>query len=65
MGYYEIMKNKFNRQLPPPKRLAIKSIRIHSIAGEPPADETKPLFLLCSILLCLVFEVWAKEMAAT
>uniref|UniRef100_A0A8C6SWQ1 Transmembrane phosphatase with tensin homology n=1 Tax=Neogobius melanostomus TaxID=47308 RepID=A0A8C6SWQ1_9GOBI len=33
VGYYEIMKNKFNRQLPPPKSLRIKSIRIHSIAG--------------------------------
>lgn len=31
--YYEIMKNKFNRQLPPPKSLKIKSICIHSIAG--------------------------------
>ncbi|XP_041808217.1 putative tyrosine-protein phosphatase TPTE isoform X2 [Chelmon rostratus] len=33
VGYYEIMKNKFNRQLPPPKSLRVKSIRIHSIAG--------------------------------
>lgn len=33
VGYYEIMKTKYNRQLPPPKRLRIKSIRIHSIAG--------------------------------
>nr|XP_004550094.1 phosphatidylinositol 3,4,5-trisphosphate 3-phosphatase TPTE2 [Maylandia zebra]XP_004550095.1 phosphatidylinositol 3,4,5-trisphosphate 3-phosphatase TPTE2 [Maylandia zebra]XP_004550096.1 phosphatidylinositol 3,4,5-trisphosphate 3-phosphatase TPTE2 [Maylandia zebra] len=33
VGYYEIMKNKFNRQLPPLKSLRIKSIRIHSIAG--------------------------------
>lgn len=33
VGYYEIMKTKFNRQLPPPKSLRIKSIRIHSIAG--------------------------------
>ncbi|XP_034034233.1 putative tyrosine-protein phosphatase TPTE [Thalassophryne amazonica] len=33
VGYYEIMKMKFNRQLPPPKSLNIKSIRIHSIAG--------------------------------
>uniref|UniRef100_A0A3Q2YCL8 Transmembrane phosphatase with tensin homology n=1 Tax=Hippocampus comes TaxID=109280 RepID=A0A3Q2YCL8_HIPCM len=33
VGYYEIMKTKFNRQLPPPKSLKIKSIRIHSIAG--------------------------------
>ncbi|XP_040038907.2 putative tyrosine-protein phosphatase TPTE isoform X1 [Gasterosteus aculeatus] len=33
VGYYEIMKNKFNRQLPPPRSLVIKSIRIHSIAG--------------------------------
>uniref|UniRef100_A0AAQ4RI99 Transmembrane phosphatase with tensin homology n=1 Tax=Gasterosteus aculeatus aculeatus TaxID=481459 RepID=A0AAQ4RI99_GASAC len=35
VGYYEIMKNKFNRQLPPPRSLVIKSIRIHSIAGKP------------------------------
>ncbi|KAM4619880.1 putative tyrosine-protein phosphatase TPTE [Polymixia lowei] len=33
VGYYEIMKTKFNRQLPPPQSLKIKSIRIHSIAG--------------------------------
>ncbi|XP_061658324.1 putative tyrosine-protein phosphatase TPTE isoform X1 [Syngnathoides biaculeatus] len=33
VGYYETMKTKFNRQLPPPKSLKIKSIRIHSIAG--------------------------------
>lgn len=33
VGYYEIMKNTFDRQLPPPKKLGIKSIRIHSIAG--------------------------------
>ncbi|XP_056262997.1 putative tyrosine-protein phosphatase TPTE [Pseudoliparis swirei] len=33
VGYYETMKTKFNRQLPPPKRLVIKSIRIHSIGG--------------------------------
>ncbi|XP_020778542.1 putative tyrosine-protein phosphatase TPTE isoform X2 [Boleophthalmus pectinirostris] len=33
VGYYEIMKTKFNRQLPPVKSLRIKSIRIHSITG--------------------------------
>uniref|UniRef100_A0A8D3C438 Transmembrane phosphatase with tensin homology n=1 Tax=Scophthalmus maximus TaxID=52904 RepID=A0A8D3C438_SCOMX len=33
VGYYEIMKTRFNRQLPPSKLLGIKSIRIHSIAG--------------------------------
>ncbi|XP_056449679.1 putative tyrosine-protein phosphatase TPTE [Gadus chalcogrammus] len=33
VGYYEVMKNKFDRQLPPPQRLKMKSIRIHSIAG--------------------------------
>ncbi|CAK6953908.1 putative tyrosine-protein phosphatase TPTE isoform X1 [Scomber scombrus] len=33
VGYYETMKTKFNRQLPPPKSLRVKSIRIHSIAG--------------------------------
>uniref|UniRef100_A0A671M147 Phosphatidylinositol 3,4,5-trisphosphate 3-phosphatase TPTE2-like n=1 Tax=Sinocyclocheilus anshuiensis TaxID=1608454 RepID=A0A671M147_9TELE len=31
VGYYEIMKNQYNRQLPPQKSLKIKSIRIHSI----------------------------------
>ncbi|KAK3522178.1 hypothetical protein QTP70_026994 [Hemibagrus guttatus] len=33
VGYYEVMKNKYNRQLPPSKSLKIKSLRIHSIAG--------------------------------
>lgn len=33
VGYYEIMKNQYNRQLPLQKSLKIKSIRIHSIAG--------------------------------
>ncbi|KAM6985377.1 putative tyrosine-protein phosphatase TPTE [Aplochiton taeniatus] len=33
VGYYEVMKNKFNRQLPPPQSLRVKSLRIHSIAG--------------------------------
>ncbi|ROL54398.1 Phosphatidylinositol 3,4,5-trisphosphate 3-phosphatase TPTE2 [Anabarilius grahami] len=33
VGYYEIMKNQYNRQLPPQKSLKIKSIQIHSIAG--------------------------------
>nr|XP_006628294.1 PREDICTED: phosphatidylinositol 3,4,5-trisphosphate 3-phosphatase TPTE2-like isoform X1 [Lepisosteus oculatus] len=33
VGYYEIMKNKYNRQLPPEKSLKIRSIRIHSILG--------------------------------
>ncbi|KAI1903647.1 hypothetical protein AGOR_G00029350 [Albula goreensis] len=33
VGYYEIMKNQYNRQLPPEKSLKIKSIRIHSILG--------------------------------
>ncbi|XP_056592502.1 putative tyrosine-protein phosphatase TPTE [Triplophysa dalaica] len=33
VGYYEIMKNQYNRQMPPPKSLKIKSIRINSIAG--------------------------------
>ncbi|XP_078513377.1 phosphatidylinositol 3,4,5-trisphosphate 3-phosphatase TPTE2-like isoform X1 [Lissotriton helveticus] len=31
VGYYEIMKNKYKLQLPPEKKLRIKSIRIHSI----------------------------------
>ncbi|KAG7483633.1 hypothetical protein MATL_G00040480 [Megalops atlanticus] len=33
VGYYETMKNQYNRQLPPEKRLKIRSIRIHSILG--------------------------------
>ncbi|XP_038821391.1 putative tyrosine-protein phosphatase TPTE isoform X3 [Salvelinus namaycush] len=33
VGYYEVMKTKFNRQLPPEQSLKIKSIRINSIAG--------------------------------
>uniref|UniRef100_A0A4W5LTZ1 Transmembrane phosphatase with tensin homology n=1 Tax=Hucho hucho TaxID=62062 RepID=A0A4W5LTZ1_9TELE len=33
VGYYEVMKTKFNRQLPPEQSLKIKSIRIHSITG--------------------------------
>ncbi|XP_076876077.1 putative tyrosine-protein phosphatase TPTE isoform X2 [Brachyhypopomus gauderio] len=33
VGYYEVMKTKHDRQLPPPKSLKIKSLRIHSIAG--------------------------------
>uniref|UniRef100_A0A8C5LTX7 Phosphatidylinositol-3,4,5-trisphosphate 3-phosphatase n=1 Tax=Leptobrachium leishanense TaxID=445787 RepID=A0A8C5LTX7_9ANUR len=31
--YYEIMKNKYQLQLPPQKTLRIRSIRIHSIGG--------------------------------
>ncbi|XP_061073919.1 phosphatidylinositol 3,4,5-trisphosphate 3-phosphatase TPTE2-like isoform X1 [Conger conger] len=33
VGYYEIMKNTYDRQLPPEKSLQIQSIRIHSIKG--------------------------------
>ncbi|XP_012683113.1 putative tyrosine-protein phosphatase TPTE isoform X2 [Clupea harengus] len=33
VGYYEVMKTKYNRQPPPEKFLRVKSIRIHSIAG--------------------------------
>ncbi|XP_066506800.1 putative tyrosine-protein phosphatase TPTE isoform X2 [Hoplias malabaricus] len=33
VGYYEVMKNKYDRQLPPPQSLKVKSFRIHSIAG--------------------------------
>ncbi|XP_048092649.1 putative tyrosine-protein phosphatase TPTE isoform X1 [Alosa pseudoharengus] len=33
VGYYEVMKTKYNRQLPPDRFLRIKSVRIHSIAG--------------------------------
>ncbi|CAJ0940506.1 unnamed protein product [Ranitomeya imitator] len=31
--YYEILKNKYNLQMPPEKSLRIRSIRIHSIEG--------------------------------
>lgn len=46
--YYEIMKNTFNRQLPPPIKLGIKSIRIHSIAGNSQKTRrfSKPLLCL-------------------
>ncbi|KAJ8391447.1 hypothetical protein AAFF_G00089210 [Aldrovandia affinis] len=33
VGYYEIMKNKYDRHLPPEKSLQIRSIQIHSITG--------------------------------
>ncbi|CAI9578462.1 unnamed protein product, partial [Staurois parvus] len=33
VGYYEILKNKYSLQLPPEKKLRIRSIRIHSIEG--------------------------------
>ncbi|MEE6472346.1 hypothetical protein FKM82_009583 [Ascaphus truei] len=33
VGYYEIVKNKYKLQLPPEKKLGIRSIRIHSIQG--------------------------------
>ncbi|KAM9788683.1 putative tyrosine-protein phosphatase TPTE [Neosynchiropus ocellatus] len=33
VGYYEVMKTQFDRQLPPPRSLRIKSLRVHSIAG--------------------------------
>ncbi|XP_051972151.1 phosphatidylinositol 3,4,5-trisphosphate 3-phosphatase TPTE2-like isoform X1 [Xyrauchen texanus] len=33
VGYYEIMKNQYNRQLPPQKSLRITGIQIHSIRG--------------------------------
>lgn len=48
MGYYEIMKNTFDRQLPPPKKLGIKSIRIHSIAGNSQKTGRFSKPLLCS-----------------
>lgn len=66
VGYYEIMKTKFNRQLPPPKSLRIKSIRIHSIAGKNP--EGTPLFYWYlfepDVLLLRVTKVWVKVTAA-
>ncbi|MEE6472349.1 hypothetical protein FKM82_009583 [Ascaphus truei] len=34
VGYYEIVKNKYKLQLPPEKKLGIRSIRIHSIQGK-------------------------------
>uniref|UniRef100_F7DBQ4 Transmembrane phosphoinositide 3-phosphatase and tensin homolog 2 n=1 Tax=Xenopus tropicalis TaxID=8364 RepID=F7DBQ4_XENTR len=33
VAYYEVLKNKFSRQLPPEKQLKIRSIRIYSIQG--------------------------------
>ncbi|NP_001090072.1 transmembrane phosphoinositide 3-phosphatase and tensin homolog 2 L homeolog [Xenopus laevis] len=33
VAYYEVLKNKFCRQLPPEKQLKIRSIKIHSIQG--------------------------------
>ncbi|XP_063058905.1 putative tyrosine-protein phosphatase TPTE isoform X2 [Engraulis encrasicolus] len=33
VGYYEVMKTKFKRQMPPEKFMRIRSFRIHSIAG--------------------------------
>ncbi|XP_072259864.1 phosphatidylinositol 3,4,5-trisphosphate 3-phosphatase TPTE2-like isoform X2 [Pyxicephalus adspersus] len=33
VGYYEVLKNKYNLQLPPEKKFRIRSIRIHSIQG--------------------------------
>uniref|UniRef100_A0AAY5KIQ6 Phosphatidylinositol-3,4,5-trisphosphate 3-phosphatase n=1 Tax=Esox lucius TaxID=8010 RepID=A0AAY5KIQ6_ESOLU len=43
VGYYEVMKTKFNRQLPPERSLKIKSIRIHSI-GLPKGYEDCPFY---------------------
>uniref|UniRef100_A0A8C3DWB2 Uncharacterized protein n=2 Tax=Corvus moneduloides TaxID=1196302 RepID=A0A8C3DWB2_CORMO len=33
VGYYEILKNKYNLQLPPQRQLKIKNFKIHSIHG--------------------------------
>lgn len=62
------MKNTFNRQLPPPKKLGIKSIRIHSIAGNSHKTGRFSKPLLCLMRQChfpLWLKVWAKGMAAT
>lgn len=62
------MKNTFNRQLPPPKKLGIKSIRIHSIAGNSQKTRRFSKPLLCWMRQChflLWLKVWAKVMAVT
>ncbi|XP_057255985.1 phosphatidylinositol 3,4,5-trisphosphate 3-phosphatase TPTE2-like [Pezoporus wallicus] len=33
VGYYEILKNKYNLKLPPERQLKIKNLKIHSIQG--------------------------------
>ncbi|XP_009706684.1 PREDICTED: phosphatidylinositol 3,4,5-trisphosphate 3-phosphatase TPTE2-like [Cariama cristata] len=33
VGYYEILKNKYNLKLPPERQLKIKNLKIHSIHG--------------------------------
>ncbi|XP_035240580.1 phosphatidylinositol 3,4,5-trisphosphate 3-phosphatase TPTE2-like [Anguilla anguilla] len=40
VGYYEIMKNTYDRQLPPEKSLRIRSVQIHSIRGVGKGDGT-------------------------
>uniref|UniRef100_A0A8C2Z7L1 Transmembrane phosphatase with tensin homology n=1 Tax=Cyclopterus lumpus TaxID=8103 RepID=A0A8C2Z7L1_CYCLU len=54
VGYYETMKTKFNRRLPPPKSLMIKSIRIHSIGGEP----SKPCDVMLYITLWVCVNIY-------
>lgn len=34
VGYYEILKNKYNLKLPPERQLKIKNLKIHSIHGK-------------------------------
>lgn len=34
VGYYEILKNKYNFKLPPERQLKIKNLKIHSIHGK-------------------------------
>ncbi|MEQ2274816.1 hypothetical protein XENORESO_012377 [Xenotaenia resolanae] len=61
VGYYEIMKTQYKRQLPPPKSLRIKSIRIHSIAGVGKGDGSD-LRVKIIVKKALVFEcVCAKQ----
>lgn len=34
VGYYEILKNKYNLQLPPERQLKIKNFKIHTVHGK-------------------------------
>ncbi|KAM9389223.1 phosphatidylinositol 3,4,5-trisphosphate 3-phosphatase TPTE2-like [Phaethornis superciliosus] len=40
VGYYEILKNKYNLKLPPERQLKIKNFKIHSIHGVGKGDGT-------------------------
>lgn len=34
VGYYEILKNKYNLKLPPERQLKIKNLKIHTMHGK-------------------------------